>query len=158
ELGKIPAGWVPSTFGTLAHNPRRGCDPSEVGEGVAYIGLEHMPRGSIELKDWGDAREVASNKFRFQSGEILVGKLRPYLQKVGVAAMDGVCSTDILVIQPKSSASFGFVLGHASSRDMIEFVDAASTGTKMPRTSWQDLSRFPVVVPPPEVTDTANKL
>jgi hypothetical protein len=57
-------------------------------------------------------------------GEILFGKLRPYFHKVGVPAVDGVCSTDILVMVPRSSPWFGFLLAHASSDDLITVVEA----------------------------------
>ena len=43
---------------------------------------------------------------------------------------------------------FGFVLGHASSVELVNHTDAASTGTKMPRTNWQDIARYEVALPP----------
>jgi type I restriction enzyme S subunit len=106
-----------------------------------------MPRKSIGLTEWGHAEDLASNKFRFQRGEILFGKLRPYFHKVGVAPVDGICSTDILVIRPSAPEWFGLVLGHCSSEELISHADASSTGTKMPRTSWADLGRYPIAVP-----------
>ena len=86
-------------------------------------------------------------KFEFKHGEILFGKLRPYFHKVGIAPVDGVCSTDILVIAPKQPTWFGFVLEHASSVEFVDYTDAASTGTKMPRTNWQGMASYQVVLP-----------
>ena len=83
--------------------------------------------------------------------EILFGKLRPYFHKVGVAPVDGVCSTDIVVVAPKAAKWFGFVLAHVSSDDFVEHTNAGSTGTKMPRTSWGEMARYPVVLPPEKV-------
>jgi len=91
---------------------------------------------------------LESSKFQFQANEILFGKLRPYFHKVGVAPVDGVCSTDIVVLAPKSEPWFGFVLAHISSNAFVGHTDASSTGTKMPRTSWQDMARYPIVIPP----------
>src|SRR5438445_4522365 len=133
ELGEIPIGWCVGNIGEIAENPRRGILPPETKQGTPYIGLEHMPRRSIALSEWGDASKTVSNKFQFLKGEILFGKLRPYFHKVGVAAVNGVCSTDILVITPKSPEWYGLVLGHVSSDDFVDYADAASTGTKMPR-------------------------
>lgn len=146
-LGPIPKGWRVGRLGEISDNKRRGVNPTDVKPGTAYIGLEHMPRRHISLSDWGLSDGVASNKFRFERGEILFGKLRPYFHKVGVAAIDGVCSTDILVISPKHEHWFGIVLGHASSDELVQYADAGSTGTKMPRTSWQELARYEVVIP-----------
>ncbi|MCP4398742.1 MAG: hypothetical protein GY801_15770 [bacterium] len=82
-----------------------------------YIGLEHMPRKSIALTNWGNAEEVESNKFIFKEGECLFGKLRPYFHKVGVAPIDGICLTDILVIAPKSPEWYGYVLGISQAKN-----------------------------------------
>ncbi|HAY22930.1 MAG TPA: hypothetical protein DCY27_12380 [Desulfobacterales bacterium] len=106
-----------------------------------------MPRKSIALFEWGQADGVESNKFRFSEGDILFGKLRPYFHKVGVAPLDGVCSTDILVILPTKPHYFALTLAQVSSEDLIQYVEAASTGTKMPRTNWHDITRYEIVIP-----------
>ena len=148
ELGEIPSGWHVGQFGDVAVNLRRGVSPNEIQPRTPYIALEHMPRRSIALADWGRAAGVESGKFAFYAGEILFGKLRPYFHKVGVAAVDGVCSTDILVVGARSDNWFGFILGHISSVAFVEHTNASSTGTKMPRTNWGDMARYPVVLPP----------
>ena len=146
-LGSIPKGWRAGTLGEVAVNPRRGVDADTITPGTAYIGLDHMPRKSIALAEWDDDPEVESNKFRFSRGEVLFGKLRPYFHKVGVAPVDGVCSTDILVIAPASPEWFVFTLCHFSSDELVRHADSTSTGTKMPRTNWSDLAAYKVVLP-----------
>ena len=147
-LGHIPKGWTAGKIGDIGTNSRRGVQPGDIAPNTPYIALEHMPRRCIALGDWDDSADVASGKSAFKKGEILFGKLRPYFHKVGVAPFDGVCSTDILVLAPKSPEWFGFLLGHVSSDELIQFTDLASTGTKMPRTNWSDISSFKVVLPP----------
>lgn len=153
ELGEIPAGWNAGTLGDVAEHPRRGIQPAEIRPATPYIALEHMPSRCIALSEWGAADGLESGKFEFRRGEILFGKLRPYFHKVGVAPLDGVCSTDIVVIRAKDGKWFGFVLGHASSVTFVEYTNAGSTGTKMPRTSWGEIARYPVAIPPEEVAD-----
>jgi type I restriction enzyme S subunit len=157
-LGPIPCGWTVGTLGEIAENSRRGVQPSEIPPNTPYIALDHMPRRSIALGDWDEFADVASGKSVFKKGEILFGKLRPYFHKVGVAPLDGVCSTDILVLAPKSPEWFGFLLGHASSDALIQFTNLASTGTKMPRTNWSDISSFKVVLPPLPIAAAFGKL
>lgn len=106
-----------------------------------------MPHKSIALSSWGWSDEVASAKFSFNRGEILFGKLRPYFHKVGIAPVDGVCSTDILVVLPKEDEWFSVVLGYVTSPEFIEYVTAASTGTKMPRTNWKDMGSYGIILP-----------
>jgi type I restriction enzyme S subunit len=148
ELGEIPKGWKVGTIGDVAEHPRRGVHPDAIDNSTPYIALEHMPARCIALSEWGTADGLESNKFEFKRGEILFGKLRPYFHKVGVAPVDGVCSTDIVVVKPRAEHWFGFVLGHVSSEAFVEYTSAGSTGTKMPRTSWGEMARYPGVLPP----------
>lgn len=148
ELGEIPKGWKVGTLGEVAEQPRRSVQPKEIEPTTPYLALEHMPRRCIALAEWEAADGLKSNKFEFKRGEILFGKLRPYFHKVGVAPVDGVCSTDIVVVKPRAQEWFGFILGHISSDAFVDHTNAGSTGTKMPRTNWNDMARYTIVIPP----------
>jgi type I restriction enzyme S subunit len=148
DLGPIPKGWKVGSLGDVADSPRRGVNPSDVPPTTPYIGLEHMPRRCIALDAWGRALDVASGKSQFKQGEIMFGKLRPYFHKVGIAPMDGVCSTDIVVVKPKSQDWHGYVISLVSSKAFVDYTDSHSAGTKMPRTNWKDMSRYPLTLPP----------
>jgi len=117
-----------------------------------------MPKRCIALVAWDTAEGLESNKFMFRRGEILFGKLRPYFHKVGVAPTDGVCSTDIVVVTPRKMSWFGFVLGHVSSTEFVDYADGGSTGTKMPRTSWKEMARYPIVLPSEAVAGFFNDI
>lgn len=147
ELGWIPKGWEVAQIRDIATNPRRVVHAENIKSGTPYIGLQDMPQKSIALSSWGQSDEVASSKFEFHRGEILFGKLRPYFHKVGIAPVDGVCSTDILIVLPKKDEWLSVVFGHVTSVAFIEYVTAASTGTKMPRTNWKDMGSYSVVLP-----------
>ena len=153
ELGEIPSGWEVRALGDVAMESRVSVKPSEIEIGTPLIALEHMPRRCIALSDWGVADEVGSNKFRFERGDILYGKLRPYFHKVGIAPLDGVCSTDIVIVAPAADCWFGFVLGHISSTAFVEYTDTTSTGTRMPRTKWSDMARYTVALPGRELAE-----
>jgi len=152
ELGEIPEGWEVGTLGDIAESPRRSLRPGEIDPDTPYIALEHMPKRCIALSDWSTGDGIESNKFEFKRGEVLFGKLRPYFHKVGVAPVDGVCATDIVVVAPRARPWFAFVLGHASSVEFVDYADAGSTGTKMPRTSWNEMARYAIALPPESTT------
>ena len=100
-----------------------------------------MPRRSIALTEWEGAGNVTSNKSVFKKGDFLFGKLRPYFHKVGFAPLDGICSTDIVVVTPRPSYWPAFTLACLSSDEFVDYTDQTSTGTKMPRTSWKTSKR-----------------
>ena len=158
ELGEVPEGWEVTALGEVATQRRSGVKPEEIDPDTPYIALEHMPKRCIALSEWGASDGLASGKFRFERGDVLYGKLRPYFHKVGVAPLDGVCSTDIVVISPESPDWFGFVLGHTSSSEFVDYTDAVSTGTKMPRTKWADMARYRVTLPSMELAGTLNEM
>ena len=158
ELGEIPEGWEVKSLGEVAEQRRDGVSPEHIDPDTPYIALEHMPKRCIALGDWSSADGLASGKFRFEQGDILFGKLRPYFHKVGIAPLDGVCSTDIVVISPISDSWFGFVLGHVSSSVFVDYTDATSTGTKMPRTKWADMAQYKVVLPDTSVAKSFDSM
>jgi len=158
DLGEIPEGWEVGTLRDVAEHPRRGVKPSKIKPETPYIALEHMPRRRIALADWGAGDGLESSKFEFRRNEILFGKLRPYFHKVGVAPVDGVCSTDIVVVGAKSKSWFGFVLGHMSSGKFVDYANANSTGTKMPRTSWADMAQYDLALPPHRLATAFSSL
>ncbi len=158
ELGEVPEGWEVKGLGEVALQRRSGVKPEGIDAESPYIALEHMPKRCIALTQWSNADGLASGKFKFEQGDILFGKLRPYFHKVGVAPLDGVCSTDIVVVQPKSNLWFGFVLGHTSSAEFVDYTDATSTGTRMPRTNWADMARYKVALPSIEVSKAFTRL
>lgn len=150
-LGPVPQGWKIGTMGDVGQQRREQVAPVEVEGETPYIGLEHMPRRDLVLSAWGTAASVTSSKFRFRRGDILFGKLRPYFHKVGPAPLDGVCSTDIVVLYSKRPEYAGWLLMLVSGDDFVAHTDRASAGTKMPRTNWKDMAAFPVALPPPPV-------
>jgi type I restriction enzyme S subunit len=151
ELGTVPEGWGVGEMGDIGRQRREPVAPEDAPEGTAYIGLEHMPRRCISLTDWGTADTVTSGKSRFSNGDILFGKLRPYFHKVGPAPVDGVCSTDIVVLFAKKIDWAAWLLMVVSSDEFVSHANQTSAGTKMPRTNWKDMAGFPVVLPPSDM-------
>lgn len=150
-LGKIPEGWEVARLGDLAQETRRSVSPEQIDPKTPYIGLEHLPRKSIALSEWGTANQVKSTKLAFTRGEILFGKIRPYFHKVGVAPLDGVCSSDIIVISTKEPEFYSIVLACVSSEEFVSHATQTSQGTKMPRANWKVLLDYSLLVPPDSI-------
>ena len=97
----LPKGWVWTNLGEITEPSKEKVNPQEI-ERMPYVGLAHIEKDTGKLLGFGYSEEVRSTKAVFHRGDLLYGKLRPYLNKVHVADFDGVCSTDILVF-PKST-------------------------------------------------------
>ena len=104
------------------------------------------------MSNWDAVDSINSAKLAFKKGEILFGKIRPYFHKVGVAPLDGICSSDAIVIRPKRNECFATTLSCVSSEHFIEYATMTSQGTKMPRADWKVLVKYPVVIPSEQIT------
>ena len=121
-------------------------NPKEKNGPVYYVGLENIESQTGVLL--GDPQsgfsKIKSNKNVFRKGDILYGKLRPNLNKVHLAQVDGICSTDILVLRPytPSLATFckHYFLSEAFNSEVVKTV----SGQQLPRTSWEKINRIPV--------------
>jgi type I restriction enzyme S subunit len=80
ELEPIPAHWRVVRLGEVATLSTKAVDPANAGT-KRYIGLEHIEPENIRIQHWGKADDVRSLKTAFQQGDVLYGKLRPYLDK-----------------------------------------------------------------------------
>lgn len=111
------------------------------------INLEDIPEVAGRIVSWSQAADNLSMKTQFQAGDVLFGKLRPYLRKFALANFNGVCTTEILAFRPKAGVDPNFVYQIVSSDAFIDHNVAVSYGTKMPRTDWKTAASFPVLIP-----------
>jgi type I restriction enzyme S subunit len=136
-----------TTLGAVVEASPEKVDPAAQPD-AAYIGLEHIESGTKRLCGVGKASDVRSAKSVFRAGDILYGKLRPYLKKIFRPDFSGVCSTDILVLRATAAAEPAFVEYVISTPGFTNFAMANSAGINLPRTSYQKLAEYPILLPP----------
>jgi len=158
EIGEVPKGWRVGRIADIAAQVTEVVRSEDIASDDAYIGLEHMPRGTLLLAEWSHADGLESHKHRFREGDYLFGKLRPYFKKVGIAFVSGVCSTDIVVCRPLQQEHAGLLLGWISHDRFIDSLSSAATGTRMPRTSWAEMTAFRLAIPPQAISARLSEL
>lgn len=123
-----------------------------------YIGLEHLDSGSLKIKRWGIIADDNPSFTRvFKKGQILFGKRRPYLKKAAIAEFDGICSGDIIVIEPLGKAKgSGFLPLILQTEQFWSWAVKTSTGSLSPRTKYKELSNFEI--PSQDSSDTRRLL
>jgi type I restriction enzyme, S subunit len=120
-----------------------------------YIGLENIESWTGRLVSFNrfseptDDEDVTNTTAGcFEKGDVLFGKLRPYLAKAFVAKTSGVCSTELLVMRPRARFLAEYLLYVLLTRELIGSVDAETFGTKMPRANWSSIGDVFIPVPP----------
>jgi type I restriction enzyme S subunit len=131
--------WKTYKLGEIAELRKEQVVPN--GKEQPYIGLEHIEQQSLRLNGVGSSNSVISNKFKFYSGDILYGKLRPYFRKVYKPKFEGVCSTDIYVIKNKKLVDKDYLYYLVASEEFTNIANSGSSGTRMPRADWKQLEK-----------------
>lgn len=150
-LGAIPDHWEAKRLKYVA--PVTDERSSEVESELPYVGLENIESGTGRLvkapdvlRPEDEGAEAAASRFR--SGDVLFGKLRPYLAKVLRTDFEGRCSTELLVLRSAGSIAPSALAYQLLSRGFIGWVDAMTYGTKMPRANPDQVTSVPIALAP----------
>lgn len=146
-----PQGWREVRVADALYRVTERFDPATATDTYFYVGLEHIESGTGRLlKDEvaADTEGLLSLKTRFQRGDVLFGKLRPNLNKVYLAQADGVCSTDIWVLRPRTFVSPEYAALFLRSRTFNSMVTRLAVGANLPRVPAEAFDRLPFLLPP----------
>ena len=139
--------WEIIPLGELITTSKEKIEPTKIDIPLLYIGLEHIEKNTGKLNGWDDSNVVKSTKTVFHKGDVLYGRLRPYLNKVYLAEFNGICSTDILVFQTLDGRIFNkYLFYRLLSPDFVNFTLQLMGGYK-PRVNFKKISTFQVSLP-----------
>ncbi|MBN7787564.1 restriction endonuclease subunit S [Ponticoccus gilvus] len=113
---------------------------------LPFIGLEHIKGWTGQINFETDA-EAEGTVGLFEAGDILFGKLRPYLAKVALPRFRGTCSTEALILRPNKGHDPRFLRYALSTPEVIERINGTTFGAKMPRASWENIGREKIPAP-----------
>ena len=149
--------WKDSTIGEKVNEKASKFNPEKHTDNFKCIELEHLSQNTGELLGYADTVDSKSIKNKFEAGDVLFGKLRPYLRKFLKAPFSGVCSTEIWVLKGKKISN-DFLFQFVQTENFITQANISS-GSKMPRADWNVVSSALAYFPSlPEQTKIANFL
>jgi type I restriction enzyme, S subunit len=142
-------GWRWMLLGDLVDFRTQQVDPATVDGDIHYVGLEHISKdiGEVAPVTVADG-DTASRKHAFDERAILYGKLRPYLNKVATPNFAGLCSTDIIPIEPRPGMDRRYLALYLRGREFVRTTTLRSRGD-LPRVGIRTLGQIPIPVPPP---------
>jgi type I restriction enzyme, S subunit len=146
---RLPQSWCwvrlgdVSTYGSCVK-------ASLLSDDTWVLDLEDVEKDTGRILQWKTfaERRSQSDKNIFRSGDVLYGKLRPYLNKVVVADRDGVCTTEILPVRPLAGISSRYLKVALQSPYFLAYVNSKSYGMKMPRLGTDDGRSAAIPLPP----------
>ena len=148
-LGDVPGHWQVEK---VKFQARLRGEKSVGTNGARYVGMEHVLSkvGKFNPVVEGTQEEAESTVNVFSKGDVLFGKLRPYLAKCVVADTDGVCSSEFLVLTPSDEMAPAYLNATMLMQEFIDAVDASTFGAKMPRADWGFIGQQRLPLPPPD--------
>jgi len=145
---KIPEDWKVVKLGNISALRNNIVKPERKGV-IKFVGLEHIDPGKTKIRDYYSDLNIKSSKFQFYAGDILYGKLRPYLDKAVIIEFNGICSTDLIVINSNRFMTLQkYLIYLFHSKGFINYAISNTSGTNHPRTSWKAIANFKFGLPP----------
>lgn len=162
-MEKLPEGWERCRLGDVVqYGKTTKAEMSSVADDVWILELEDIEKNTSKLLKRVTFAERASKSAKniFNAGDVLYGKLRPYLNKVIIAQEDGICSSEIIPLSPDSRyVDKSYLFYWLKGQEFLSYVDAVSYGVNMPRLGTKDAVNAPFLLAPKETqTQIAEKL
>lgn len=149
----FPKGWMKSTLGKeFNYGSCKKKSPDEILNQDWVLELEDIEKDNSNIlnKITNATRQAQSTKNVFKKGDVLYGKLRPYLNKIVIADGDGVCTTEIIPISSNERICNQYLFYWLKSPYFFNYVNEITYGVNMPRLGTQDGKKAIIVFPPKE--------
>lgn len=148
DAGAVETRALGAVCGVVKETVRPSDEPDRA---FAYVALEHVGSRTGALAPIAPTagREIRSVKHRFAAGDVLYGRLRPYLAKVALVGFDGICSAELVVLRPdRAVVDPGYLAAVLRSAAFTERAAALMVGANHPRVHLNDLLAIEIPVPP----------
>ncbi|MFS0562752.1 restriction endonuclease subunit S [Terribacillus sp. 179-K 1B1 HS] len=144
-IGQIPLDWqrVKLKYAVNPINEKVGPESY-----LKYVGLENIESktGKYIVKEEISIDGISNT---FKIGDILYGKLRPYLSKCTIANFDGKGTTELLVLRQKKLTSINRFIKYVILNDKFtDIINSSTYGAKMPRANWEFIGEQVIPLPP----------
>lgn len=147
----LPDTWVECHLGEVVeYGSALKVEPEEIPPGAWVLELEDIEKDTSKLLQrlTSAERQSKSTKTQFREGDVLYGKLRPYLNKVLRADQDGYCTTEIIPITPSNIVVRDYLFYSLKRPAFVQYADAASHGLSMPRLGTEAGKNAPFILAP----------
>ncbi|MYM53752.1 restriction endonuclease subunit S [Thalassovita mangrovi] len=156
-MSELPKGWALTTLADVTAPRGEKADPATLGE-MPFLGMDHIEAHTAKLLGSQPVSELKSAVVIFKNGDILYGRLRPYLNKVHLAQFDGTASAEFIVFPTSEAIEQRFLQSLLRSTEYRALADQRSTGDR-PRVKFENVSDYAFPLPPlPEQRRIVTKL
>lgn len=148
---ELPEAWLACSLGdVIDYGKTTKAEPSEIADDAWILELEDIEKDTsklLERRTFAE-RQSKSTKNRFEVGDVLYGKLRPYLNKVIIADQPGCCTTEIIPLKPNVALNGRYLFAWLKHPVFLDYVSNVSHGLNMPRLGTDAGKAAPFILAP----------
>lgn len=150
-MSTLPTSWIETHLGAVVpYGNTVKAEPEDLKPDTWVLELEDIEKDSTKVLQrlTFSQRQSKSTKNRFDAGDVLYGKLRPYLNKVTFADQPGVCTTEVVPIKPTEAVNGRYLFHWLRHPRFLTYVTDVSHGVNMPRLGTDAGRQAPFVLAP----------
>ena len=150
ELGQIPEDWGIVPFRECVDIPQGQVNPiNEPYASMILVGPKHIESGTGKLLfvETANEQQAISGKYLFEEGDVLYGKINPYLMKAALVNFKGLCSADMYPLRPKGNIKSGLLLALILGEDFKKYAVSVSARSGMPKINRNELAQYKFCLP-----------
>src|ERR1043166_5379890 len=143
---ELPKGWARAPLAKLSQPTRPRRNPQAYPR-LPFVGMEQVESQTRRLLGTLSSSEMKSTAFHFQPGDVLYGRLRPYLNKVLRADIEGLCSSEFIVLPPQSTFEPSYLAFYLGTDGFVTFANQLNQGDR-PRVRYDQIADHEIPLPP----------
>jgi type I restriction enzyme S subunit len=148
EFEGLPESWEMAQLGELVQPTRPRIKPEEKPS-LPFLGMDHIEAHTMRQLGSVPASTMKSSSVHFQPGDVLYGRLRPYLNKVFLPTFEGLCSAEFIVFPESKALSNKYLQYFLNWTKFVSYANSLNSGDR-PRVKFEQLASCKVPVPPLE--------
>ena len=151
QIDDLPESWDICCIGEVCdYGNCTNVDTESILDDAWVLDLEDIEKdtGKVIKKLIKAERNSVSTKHKFEKGQVLYSKLRPYLNKVVLADSDGYCTSEILPLEFDKCILPSYARFYLMSPTFLRYANQCSYGVKMPRLGTTDGKKAIFTLPP----------
>jgi len=158
EIGMLPKDWTLRPLLTAVQIAQGQVNPTiEPYKSMILIGPIHVESmtGKLLAVQTAAEQRAISGKYLFNKGDVIYGKINPYLRKATLAGFSGLCSADMYPLRPMADISSCFMLAVILGQQFTKYAESVSVRSGMPKINRVELAEFKFPCPPTKAEQTA---
>lgn len=145
-MSELPDGWIVLPLAEAIQPRGEKVIPADY-PAAKFIGMDHVESQTTRIMGSVPALEMKSSAARFYAGDVLYGRLRPYLNKVAQPNFNGLASAEFIVFPDTPLVHSAYLKYRLNARDFVSFASHLNEGDR-PRVGFEQIGKFNLLIPP----------